>query len=259
MTTWHEYIQLNGSLPEWPYPIRYGEERLILTDVLVLGGGIAGCHAAINARRSGAQVVVLEKTATKWSGNGGAGVDHWLSACTNPCSEVTPQEFTAQIIEDSGGYDCGPLRYVNAKEGWETLLDCEQMGVQIRDLRDEFKGADFRDDATRLLFAYDYQSKYDLRVFGWNMKPSLYKEMKRLRVQILDRVMVTALLTAESDQGKRVVGAMGLHTRTGEFIIVQAMATVYATGLPGRIWLFSSENRPTFRDPNLACEGMAAV
>ena len=259
MTTWHEYLQSHGTLPEWPYPIRYEEERIVRTDVLVLGGGIAGCHAAINARRQGAEVVVLEKTATKWSGNGGAGVDHWLSACTNPCSQVAPEDFTAQVIDDSGGYDCGPLRYVNAVEGWDTLLDCEQMGVQIRDVDGEFKGADFRDDETQVMFAYDYESKYDLRVHGWNMKPVLYRQLRRLKVEVLDRVMVTALLTEPTEQGNRVVGAMGLHTRTGEFVIVQAKATIYATGLPGRIWVFSSEHRPTFRDPNLACDGMAAV
>jgi len=87
MTTWHEYVQTKALVPEWPYLVRYGEERVIRTDVLILGGGIAGCHAAINARRRGVNVVVMEKGATKWSGNGGAGVDHWLSACTNPCSE----------------------------------------------------------------------------------------------------------------------------------------------------------------------------
>jgi succinate dehydrogenase/fumarate reductase flavoprotein subunit len=259
MTTWHEYVQTRGSVPEWPYPIRYGEERVIRADVLVLGGGIAGCHAAINARRKGVTVVVLEKEATKWSGNGGAGVDHWLSACTNPCSEVSPEAFTERVMADSGGYDCGPLRYVNAREGWDTLLDCERLGIQIRDVHGEFKGAAFRDDETRLLFAYDYQSKYDLRVYGYNMKPALHREMKRLGIQILDRVMVTALLTTEEEQGTRVIGAMGLHTRTGEFTVVQAGATILATGLPGRIWTFSTEYRPTFRDPNLAADGVAAA
>ena len=87
MVAWHEYIQRNATIPEWPYPIRYGHETLVETDVLVLGGGIAGCHAAINARRQGVRVAVVEKGATKWSGNGGAGVDHWISACTNPCSQ----------------------------------------------------------------------------------------------------------------------------------------------------------------------------
>jgi succinate dehydrogenase/fumarate reductase flavoprotein subunit len=257
MTTWHEYIQKNAPVPEWPYPIRYGEENALSADVLVLGGGIAGCHAAINARRKGVKVVVIEKGATKWSGNGGAGVDHWLSACTNPCSEVSPEEFTKRVVADSGGYDCGPLRYVNAKEGWDTLLDCERMGVQIRDIHGEFKGADFQDDETQLMFAYDYKSKYDIRVYGHNMKPSLHKEMKRLGVEILDRVMVTALLTADGEQGKRVIGAMGINTRTGEFFIVQAKATILATGLPGRIWLFSTEYRATFRDPNCTGDGVA--
>jgi succinate dehydrogenase/fumarate reductase flavoprotein subunit len=225
--------------------------------VLVLGGGIAGCHAAINARRKGVRVVVLEKGATKWSGNGGAGVDHWLSACTNPCSQVTPEEFTDRAFADSGGYDCGLLRYINAKEGWDTLLDCESMGVQIRDVHGEFKGANFRDEASGLLFAYDYKSRYDLRVYGHNMKPALHREMRRLGVEILDRVMVSALLTASGEQGVGVIGAMGLHTRTGELILVQAKATVLATGLPGRIWHFATEHWPTFRDPNCNGDGVA--
>lgn len=259
MTTWHEYILEKGTVPEWPYATRYGKEHIINADVLILGGGIAGCHAAISARRKGVKVVVLEKAATKWSGNGGAGVDHWLSACTNPCSEVSPEEFTQRVVADSSGYDCGPLRYVNAKEGWDTLLDCERMGVQIRDVHGEFKGAAFRDDETQLLFAYDYKSRYDLRVYGYNMKPCLYREMKRLGVEIHDRVMVTALLTTEDESGPRVIGATGLHTRTGEFYVVQARATVVATGLPGRIWLFSTEYRPTFRDPNCTGEGVAVA
>jgi succinate dehydrogenase/fumarate reductase flavoprotein subunit len=259
VTTWHEYLQQTARVPEWPYPVRYGAENLIRTDVLILGGGIAGCHAAINARRQGVKVVVLEKGATKWSGNGGAGVDHWLSACTNPCSEVSPEEFTLQAMADSGGYDCGPLRYVNAREGWDTLLDCERMGVQIRDVHGEFSGAEFRDDETQLLFAYDYHSKYDLRVYGHNMKPSLHREMKRLGVEILDRVMVTSLLTVDRPAGRGVIGATGLHTRTGEFYMVLAKATVLATGLPGRLWLFSTEYRATFRDPNCTGEGVAAA
>jgi succinate dehydrogenase/fumarate reductase flavoprotein subunit len=133
------------------------------------------------------------------------------------------------------------------------------MGMQIRDVHGEFRGAAFRDDETQLMFAYDYRSRYDLRVYGHNVKPCLHKEMKRLGVAILDRVMVTALLTAPGEREPRVIGAIGLHTRTGGFFVIQARATVLATGLPGRVWLFSTENRPTFRDPNLAADGMAAA
>jgi succinate dehydrogenase/fumarate reductase flavoprotein subunit len=257
MTTWHEYVQASSSIPDWPYPILYGNETIHGTDVLILGGGIAGCHAAINARRRGVKVLVVEKAATKWSGNGGAGVDHWLAACTNPCSHVTPEEYTERAFTDSGGYDCGPLRYINAKESWDALLDCEGMGVQIRDIHGEFEGATFRDEETQLMFAYDYESKYDLRVYGHNMKPCLYREMRRLGVEILDRILVFALLTEGGLPGRRVIGALGLNTRTGEFNILRSKATILSTGLPGRIWLFSTEYRPTFRDPNLTAEGVA--
>ncbi len=255
---WRDFVQLDGRVPEWPYPIRYGQEKLVKTDVLILGGGIAGCHAAINARHQGVKVAVVEKGATKWSGNGGAGVDHWLAACTNPCSTVTPFEYTELAMRSSGGYDCGPLRYVTCKESWDALLDCERMGLNIRDSEGEFKGAAFRDKATGLLFAYDYRSRTSLRVFGHNVKPLLYREMKHLGVDIFDRITVTSLLT-EDGEPPRVTGATGLNVRTGEFLIFQSRATVVATGLPGRVWAFSTELRPAFRDFNNTGDGLAVA
>jgi succinate dehydrogenase/fumarate reductase flavoprotein subunit len=257
MVAWHEYVQRDAPIPEWPYPIRYGHETLVETDVLVLGGGIAGCHAAINARRQGVRVAVVEKGATKWSGNGGAGVDHWIAACTNPCSQITSEEHTELVMHSSGGYDCGPLRYVSARESWDALLDCERIGMRIRDVDDEFKGAAFRDEKTKLLFAYDYKNRVTLRVYGYNVKPLLYREVRRLGVDVYDRVSVTSLLTEGGRQGARVIGAAGVNVRTGEFMVFRAKATLIATGLPGRLWWFSTELRSAFRDMNNVGDGMA--
>ncbi len=257
MVAWHEFIKKDTPIPEWPYPIRYGHETVVKTDVLVLGGGIAGCHAAINAKRKNVRVVVVDKGATKWSGNGGAGVDHWLAACTNPCSEVSPLEYTEVAMRSSGGYDCGPLRYITCRESWDALLDCEQMGLKVRDTEGEFRGAAFRDDRTGLMFAYDYKNKVTLRVYGYNVKPLLYQEMRRSGVEIYDRVMVTSLLTVEGKPGERVIGATGINVRTGGFLIFEAKVTIIATGLPGRIWMFSTELRPAFRDFNNVGDGCA--
>jgi len=216
---------------EWPYPVDYEKENEISTDVLVLGGGIAGSHAAINAARKGARVIIVDKGATKRSGQGGTGVDHWQLACTNPCCKVTSEEMTKLIVEGLGQYDCGLKRYIQCKESYDTLLDVEKMGVKVRDTDDEFKGADFRDDETKLLFAYDYDNKYTIRVCGHNMKPALYNELNKLGITIYDRVMVTGLLTEGGRQGSKVVGATGVNVRTGEFYIFKAKAIVLC--MPG--------------------------
>ncbi len=260
MSSWWNFVQRQASVPEWAYPIRYDVENQVDIDVLVLGGGIAGCHAAINAARQGAKVAIVDKGSIRRSGQGGAGVDHWQAACTNPCSKVTPEEYTRAIVDSFAGYDCGPMRYIQCQESWDTLLDCEKMGVQIRDVRDEFKGAAFRDEATKLLFTYDYENRHTLRVYGHDMKPRLWREIRKLGVQIFDRVMATSLLTQDGRQGTHVVGATGFNVRTGEFYIFKSKATILAMAHPRREWTFSTElngGSASFADLNIVGDGHA--
>jgi succinate dehydrogenase/fumarate reductase flavoprotein subunit len=241
MSTWHEYIQKNGALPEWPYPVNYGKVNEVVSDVLIIGGGVAGLQAAINAAKKGAKVAVAERAHAKRSGSGGAGVDHWHGAVTNPCSKVTPLMYTQACFDSMQGFTGGIPRYIITKEGWDTLLDCEKYGVQIRDVRDEFKGAAFRDEKTKLMFAYDYVNRHILRVWGYNIKVKLYEEARRIGVQIHNRVAPTALLTEGGKQGGRVVGATAVDARTGEFFVFRAKATVICTGGAGRLFNFNPE------------------
>jgi len=255
---------LGRSTHEWPYSVRYEDEKEISADVLVLGGGIAGCHAAINAAKRGAKVVVVEKGAVIRSGSGGAGVDHWGAACTNPCCKITPEEMIEVIVKGGGfggGYAVGHISYIECKESYDALLDVEKMGVKVRDVDDEFVGAEFRDEETKLMFAYDYENKHTIRVNGGaNIKPALHNELRRLGVAIYDRVMATSLLTEGGKQGARVVGATGVNTRTGEFYVFKAKATVLCTAQPLRLWVFSTEllgSNTAHDDPNCAGDGCA--
>jgi succinate dehydrogenase/fumarate reductase flavoprotein subunit len=242
MSTWHEYVQKTGKVPDWPYPINYGKTNEITADVLVIGGGVAGLQAAINAARLGVKVVVLERGHAKRSGSGGAGVDHWHGAVTNPCSKVTPEMYTNACYDSMQGWTGAHVRYIITKESWDTLVECEQMGIQIRDVKDEFKSAPFRDEKTKLMFAYDYKNRHVIRVWGWNIKPKLYEEAVRLGVNIQNRMMPTALLTEGGKQGARVVGATAVNTHTGEFNVFLAKATVIATGGgAGRLAYFAPE------------------
>jgi succinate dehydrogenase/fumarate reductase flavoprotein subunit len=262
MTTWQDYYKEEGHAPSWPYPIKYEQEQEIETDVLVIGGGIAGCWAAISAARQGLRVALVEKGDVVRSGAGGPGCDHWCNAPANPLSNVDPDEWATHMA--SVPYANGIGIQIQCREDWDTLQEMEMMGGKIRDTRDEYKGAMGRDDKTKLMISPRYgvvnsylpppknpptfksnpEHKLNnvvIRVFGTTFKPALKRECKRLGVQIFDRVMGTSLLTENGVQGARVVGATGLNNRTGEFMIFKSKSTVLAMAGGGSIWLLSTE------------------
>ena len=225
----------------WNYPNERGLVEKYSCDVLILGGGLAGCNAAIAAARRGAKVIMMEKGASERSGSAGSGFDHWESACTNPCSKVTPEEITEAYINEQDQYSNGIGHYIECREGYDRMLDIERFGGKIRDNEGEFAGAAFRDDATKLMFAYDYENKFTLRVWGSTFKPALVKECKRLGVKVLDHTAAVELFTEEKDGKKRCTGAMGIDTHTAKAVAVSAKETVLCMSRPARVWLFHSD------------------
>jgi succinate dehydrogenase/fumarate reductase flavoprotein subunit len=259
MTSWHELIEQEGRTPEWPYPIRYEQEQTVETDILVIGGGIAGCRAAISAaRKKGVRVAMVEKAATVRSGAGGPGGDHWEEAMTYPLSKMTPEQRCQEIIDEYGGYCCGIGRYIQCREGYDAFLELEPMGGKIRDTEDEYVGCPGRDDKNKLIVAERYgHTNACLRFWGSSLKPALKKECERLGVKIYDRVMGTSLLNEKGIQGAKVVGATGINTRTGEFMIFKAKVVVLSTAGIGSIWVFNTElaGITTFRSRANAGDG----
>jgi succinate dehydrogenase/fumarate reductase flavoprotein subunit len=226
---------------EWPYPVKYGEETRVDADVLVIGGGLAGSFAAISAAGRGARVVLVDKAPIVRSGSAGPGIDHWSRCNTNPCSRYSPDEMLE--VNPPGPYSAAHVNYITMNEAWRCAEELERYGLVVRDENDEYEGAAYRDPETKLMFAYDYAVKDVLRLKGGEqLKPVLYKEMKRIGVAMYERVFVTKLLTVDGKPGGRVTGAVGFSTRTGEFFVFGAKATVMATANPVRLWAFASEN-----------------
>lgn len=226
---------------KWPYENQIGEVQTDESEVLVLGGGLAGCFAAIAAAKKGKSVIMVEKGATVRSGSAGTGFDHWESACTNPCSKVTAEEIAEAYVDEQSHYSNGIGHYIECREGWDRLADIESYGGKIRDTDGEFEGAEFRDAETKLMFAYDYKNKFTLRVWGSTFKPALYKQCLKLGVKIFDRTEATALLTAVENGKKRGIGACGMNVRTGKFHVFKAKATVLCMSRPARVWLFNPD------------------
>ena len=229
----------------------------------MIGGGIAGCWAAISAARQGLKVALVEKGDTVRSGAGGPGCDHWCNAPANPLSNVDPDEWAEHMADRP--YCNGIGIQIQCREDCDTLLEMEQMGGKIRDTKDEYVGAEGRDDKTKFMISPRYGTIHSylpdpewetptfksnpeqklnnvvIRVWGSTFKPALKKECKRLGVKIFDRVMGTSLLTENGVQGARVVGATGLNNRTGEFMIFKSKSTILSTAGGGSIWLMSTE------------------
>jgi succinate dehydrogenase/fumarate reductase flavoprotein subunit len=61
---------------------------------------------------------------------------------------------------------------------------------------------------------------------GWAFLPLLRKQVLKRRIKIIDRVMATDLIK----QDGRVSGAVGFDTRSGDFYVFQAKATIMCTG-----------------------------
>jgi succinate dehydrogenase/fumarate reductase flavoprotein subunit len=232
---------MSEKMVRWPYPLEWDKTETVETDILVLGGGAAGCFAALGAAAKGASVALVEKGAAASSGAGGSGCDHWESAASNPCSRVSPEDLAETMIRAFSGYNNGISHYIECREGYDRLLDLEKMGGKVRDTDDEFKGADFRDEKSKLLFAYDYFNRTTIRVWGTTFKPAMARGCRRAGVHVFDRVMAAGLLTANGKPGARIAGAVGVHARTGKFIVFKAKAVVICTSRPTRLWLFSPE------------------
>jgi succinate dehydrogenase/fumarate reductase flavoprotein subunit len=243
MTTFNEFLEKEGHAPAWPYPIKYDKEQEIETDVLVLGGGIAGCWAAISAARKGVKVALVEKSATIRSGSGGPGCDHWCDCVTHPLSKADPDEWVQRLTKPP--YSNGIGREIQVRENWDTLQEMEMMGGKIRDTEDEYLGAEGRDDVSKIMISPRsspfHNTNAVIRVWGTTFKPALKKECERLGVKIYDRVMATSLLTEGGKQGGRVIGATGVNSRTGEFMVFKCKAAVLSMAGSGPIWMFNSE------------------
>ena len=191
-------------------------ERMVETDVLVIGGGLGGLWAAIKARESGVDVTVVEKAYAGKSGGAAMGAS-WF-AVFNPewGHELdTWMEFILGIGEYLNHRDWVEII---VKESYARYCDLVSWGIP-------FAGKEGRSPAAG---AHAFQLEK-------------YVFMTRLREKILemggkiqDRIMITDLVK----QSDRVVGSVGFDTRNNDFYTFKAKATIVATGsgafkLPG--------------------------
>lgn len=199
------------------------ERTVVEADVLVIGGGLAGCMAAIRASELGANVVVAEKADTRRSGCASTGVDHcWTYIPEIHGSQLTIEELVEDHTKHAGGFVDQEIATYIASHSFERLLDLERFGIPIRDENGQFR-----------LIKKIHRAPTFLHFAGRELKPKLTRQARHRGAKIINRVMVTDLLT----DGNRVVGAVGLSTRRAELKVFRAKAVILSTGNIYRLYM----------------------
>lgn len=194
-------------------------ERL-QTDVLIIGGGTAGCYAALNiSEHSDAKVLICEKAHIKRSGCLAAGVNA-LNAYI--VEGRTPQDYVDYARKDADGIVRGDLLLTMSERLNSVTERLEKLGLVI------LKDKDGK---------YVTRGNRNLKINGENIKPILADAVNELdNVTVLNRVNITDYAVEDN----HINGAFGIGIENDTFYVIKAKAVIIATG--GAAGLYKPNN-----------------
>lgn len=194
-------------------------ERL-QTDVLIIGGGTAGCYAALTiSEHSDAKVLICEKAHIKRSGCLAAGVNA-LNAYI--VEGRTPQDYVDYARKDADGIVRGDLLLTMSERLNSVTERLEKLGLVI------LKDKDGK---------YVTRGNRNLKINGENIKPILADAVNELdNVTVLNRVNITDYAV----ENNHINGAFGIGIENDTFYVIKAKAVIIATG--GAAGLYKPNN-----------------
>lgn len=192
----------------------------ISTDVLVIGGGTAGCYAALTiSENSDKKVLICEKAHIKRSGCLAAGVNA-LNAYI--VEGRKPQDYVDYAKKDADGIVREDLLLTMSEKLNEVTHRLEKLGLVI--LKDE-NGK------------YVTRGNRNLKINGENIKPILADAVEKAKnVTVLNRVNIFDY----SVKDNKINGAFGFGIESGIFYTIEAKAVIIATG--GAAGLYKPNN-----------------
>ena len=190
------------------------------TDVLIIGGGTAGCYAALTiSEHSDAKVLICEKAHIKRSGCLAAGVNA-LNAYI--VEGRTPQDYVDYARKDADGIVRGDLLLTMSERLNSVTERLEKLGLVI------LKDKDGK---------YVTRGNRNLKINGENIKPILADAVNELdNVTVLNRVNITDYAVEDN----HINGAFGIGIENDTFYVIKAKAVIIATG--GAAGLYKPNN-----------------
>lgn len=198
-------------------------EEHLKTDILIIGGGIAGLNAALTAREEGREVVIFDKAVVERSGHAAGGIDHFAAYLnTGPDWDTREAylDFTARSAR--GATDLSVVEKVYCDELKGALKRFEDIDCTLRRADGDY----FRTQS------YGQPGPWWINFNGKLLKPLLGKAVRQAGCTVLDRVVTADILVKDG----QACGAAGFHIRTGTYYVVQAKAVLIATGGTNRLY-----------------------
>jgi succinate dehydrogenase/fumarate reductase flavoprotein subunit len=215
-------------------------------DIVVVGGGTAGPMAAIKAKERNPllRILLIDKAHVKRSGAISMGMDG-LNNAVIP-GHATPEQYTKEITIANDGIVNQATVYAYAQHSFATIEQLDRWGVK-------FEKDETGDYAVKKVH---HMGSYVLPMpEGHNIKKVLYRQLKRAKISITNRLVSTRLLT--DDKGA-VSGVMGFDCRTADFHVIRAKAVILCCGAAGRLGLPASGYlMGTYENPTNAGDGYA--
>lgn len=180
------------------------------TDLLIIGGGTAGCYAALTAAEApGIRVLIVDQAPIIRSGCLAAGVNA-LNAYI--VEGQTPESYLDYVINDSEGLVREDLVLSLARRLNAVTEKIEALGLVIQ-----------KNESGN----YASRGNRNIRINGENIKPILAKAVEaHPRIQVQTPLIISDYCLEEG----RVAGACGFNPDTGEFTVIRAGAVICATG-----------------------------
>ncbi|MBJ9618529.1 fumarate reductase/succinate dehydrogenase flavoprotein subunit [Burkholderia multivorans] len=215
-------------------------------DIVVVGGGTAGPMAAVKAkeRDPSLRVLLLEKANVKRSGAISMGMDG-LNNAVIP-GHATPEQYTREITIANDGIVDQEAVHAYATHSFATIEQLDRWGVK-------FEKDGTGDYAVKKVH---HMGSYVLPMpEGHDIKKVLYRQLKRARIAITNRIIATRVLT---DAHGNASGVLGFDCRTAEFHVIRAKAVILCCGAAGRLGLPASGYlMGTYENPTNAGDGYA--
>lgn len=193
------------------------------TDVLIVGGGVAGSMAAIPALEAGLKVVICEKgRVLDHCGSIGCGVDHYLTVMDTGPEWDTPEFLIKHVPELTDHIVDMAVASKVIHEMPRVFRKIEALGV---DFKDRKTGDYYR------LRSFGLPGTYHINFDGTDFKKHIGERVRKGKATVLMRTMVVQLL----ERDNRIYGAVAFNFRTGEWFTIRAKAVVLAAGDVNRL------------------------